>query len=128
LALAEKSLSFQAEVRNAHSQRTSQRAWAKVHKFDVEACRHRRIYNHSREALKHLAVFLEYLSSLHDITDDNIKMSGDVTIKMSGDVTEENRYGQRSDTLAWFWRFDNGLSGEEQTSPHMMECMSLTCR
>lgn len=120
LALGEKSLSFRAEVRNAHSQRTSQRAWAKVNKFDVEARRHRRIYNHSREALQRLAVFPEYLSSLHDITDDDMKMSRD--------VTEENRYGQRSDMLAWFWRFDNGLSDEEQTSPRMTECMLLTCR
>jgi hypothetical protein len=120
LALGEKSLSFRAEVRNAHSQKTSQRAWAKVHKFDAEARRHRKIYNHSRAALQRLSVSPEYLSSLHNITKDDMKMSGD--------VTEENRYGQRSDTLAWFWRFDNGLSGEDQSSPRMTECVSPPCR
>jgi hypothetical protein len=120
LALGEKSLSFRAEVRNAHSQKTSQRAWAKVHKFDAEARRHRKIYNHSRAALQRLSVSPEYLSSLHNITKDDMKMSGD--------VTEENRYGQRSDTLAWFWRFDNGISGEDQSSPRMTECVSPPCR
>jgi hypothetical protein len=44
-------------------------------------------------------------------------------MKMSGNVTEENRYGQRSDTLAWFWRPDDGLSGEDNLSPRMKECM-----
>jgi len=37
LALGEKSLCFRAEVRNANSQRTTNRAWDRVHKFDADA-------------------------------------------------------------------------------------------
>ena len=37
LALGEKSLCFRTEVHNANSQRTTHRAWDKVHKFDAEA-------------------------------------------------------------------------------------------
>lgn len=114
LALGEKSLSFRAEVRNASSQRTSQRAWANVHKFDEEARKHRKLYNHARAALGRLSVFPDYLATLHDITEQDMKMSGD--------VTEENRFGQRSETLAWFWRLSEGLSGEDQSSPRMREC------
>ncbi|KAJ7315613.1 hypothetical protein DFH08DRAFT_661636, partial [Mycena albidolilacea] len=29
-------------------------------------------------------------------------------LTMSGDLTEANRMGQRSSTLAWFWRLEDG--------------------
>jgi hypothetical protein len=96
LALGEKSLCFRADVRNANSQCTSQRAWDNIHKFDADARRHRNIYNHTRNALQRLPVEPEYLETLQDITENDMKMSRD--------VIEENRFGQRSDTLAWFWR------------------------
>ena len=43
-------------------------------------------------------------------------------MKMSADVTEENRFGQRSDMLAWFWQ--QGLNVEEEAVPsvRMQEC------
>jgi hypothetical protein len=105
LALGEKAMSFRADVRNASSQRTSQRAWANVHKHDTDARKHRKLYNHARAALIRLDCFPEFLATLHDISEQDMKMSGD--------ITEENRYGQRSDTLAWFWRLDDGLSDED---------------
>ena len=117
LALGEKAMSFRADVRNANSQRTSQRAWATVHKRDSDARKHRNIYNHARAALIRLDCFPDFLSTLHDITEQDMKMSGD--------LTEENRYGQRSDTMAWFWRLDNGLSDVDQLSPRMKECKFL---
>jgi len=61
-----------------------------------------------------LNIFPDFLATLHDITEGDMKMAGD--------LTEENRYGQRSDTLAWFWRLDDGLSGEGHLSPRMREC------
>lgn len=116
LALGEKSLSFRADVRNADSQRTSQRAWDNVHKHDADARKHRNMYSHARAALSRLGYFPEFLSTLHNITEQDMKLSGD--------VTEENRYGQRSDTLAWFWHLNDGLSAEDPLSPHMRECKS----
>lgn len=114
LALGEKSLCFWAEVHNANSQQTSQHAWANVHKYDAEARKHRKMYNHARATLTHLNLFPDFLVTLQDITKADMKMSGD--------VTEENRYGQHSDTLAWFWRLDDGLSSEDNLNPHMREC------
>lgn len=86
VALGEKSLCFRAEVRNADSQRTSQRSWANVHKFDADARKHRNMYLHARSALRRLPVDQDYLDTLKDITEADMKMSGD--------VTEENRFGQ----------------------------------
>lgn len=117
LALGEKAMSFQADVCNVKSQRTSLRAWATVHKRDSEARKHRNIYNHARAALIRLDCCPDFLSTLHNITEQDMKMSGD--------LTEENRYGQRLDTMVWFWRLDNGLSEVDQLSPRMKECELL---
>jgi len=42
-------------------------------------------------------------------------------LKMPGDIIEENRIGQRSDQLPWFWRLDGQLQGDE-LNPRMKEC------
>ena len=36
------------------------------------------------------------------------------------DITEENRFGQRSDVLPWFWRL--GGQNEDQHDTWMEEC------
>jgi len=119
LALREKSLCFRADVRNANSQRTTQRAWDNVHKFDSEARQHRSMYNHVRNAIRRLPVEVEYLGTLQDITESDMKMSGD--------MTEENRFGQRSETLAWFWRHGAGRDSDDIAGPRMHECKSNSC-
>jgi hypothetical protein len=115
LALGEKSLLFRSEVRNAKSQRTSQRAWGGVKKQDADARRHKRAYDRARKALIRLDVDRDYLSTLKDITSEDMKMAGD--------VTEENRIGQRSSTLAWFWRLGTDIAMDEtEVNPRMKEC------
>jgi hypothetical protein len=113
LALGEKSLCFRAEVRNANSQRTTLRAWDRVHKFDSDARRCRSTYRYARSALQHLQIEAEYLDTLQDITDDDMKVAGD--------LTDERRFGQRSDTLPWFWRIGNADGSD---GPRMEECTS----
>ena len=45
--------------------------------------------------MQHLAIDQGYLGMLHDITDDDLKVAGD--------LTDERRFGQWSDALPWFW-------------------------
>jgi hypothetical protein len=42
-------------------------------------------------------------------------------LKMPGDIVEANRFGQKSDKMAWFWRL--GSFHENETTPQMKECM-----
>jgi hypothetical protein len=72
-----------------------------------------REYNRARAALQRL-----------DAADSKFKEITKADLKMPSDVVEENRIGQRSDTLAWFWRLDNIVEGEEQ-STRMKECMQI---
>ena len=112
LALGEKSLCFRTQVRNANSQRTSHRAWDNVHKLDSEARKCQSTYRRARNALQHLPIDPEYLATLRDITDDDLKVAGD--------ITDERRFGQRSDTLPWFWRIGEASNSN---APQMQECM-----
>ena len=115
MALGEKSLLYRTDVRNNKSQRTSLRAWKNVNKQDAIARQHKRAYDRARKALIRLDIDREYLSTLFDITPEDMKMSGD--------VTEENRMGQRSSTLAWFWRLGSDSAMEEvEINPRMKEC------
>ena len=67
-------------------------------------------YRWARSALCKLGVVEPMF---HDITKEDLKMPGD--------IVEENRFGQQSDKLAWFWRLDFNVEGEEQ-SDRMKEC------
>ena len=111
LALSEKSLCFHTEVHNADSQWTTSRAWDNIHKLDTEARKSQSTYHQVQNALKRLDIEPEYLATLHDI--------GDKDLKVSGDLTDERRFGQQSDTLPWFW-----MTGEPvgTSGSRMQEC------
>ena len=113
LVLGEKSLCFRTEVRNADSQRTTNRAWDNVHKLDAEARRCRSTYRNARNALQRLSVDPEYLATLCDITDNDLKVAGD--------LTDPGRFGQRSETLPWFWRIGEVIN--DSNGPGIQECM-----
>ena len=95
LALGEKSLCFRMEVRNANSQRTTHQAWDNVHKLDAKARKCQPAYQQAWSALQHLDIDPKYQAMLYDITDDNLKVAGD--------ITDEQRFGQQLDALPWFW-------------------------
>ena len=111
LALVEKSLCFRNKVCNVDSQRTTQCSWANVHKMDSEAQRHRYLYEQAQGAQYWICSVADYLATLHNITNNDMKLAGD--------LTDEQRFGQRSDTLVWFWRMGYGL---DQSGPRMKEC------
>lgn len=116
LAFGEKSLCFRTEVQNANSQQTTHRAWDNIHKFDSEARKCWDTYRQARGALQRLSIDQEYMATLHDITDDDLKVARD--------LTDKRRVGQRSDAPPWFWRFGDEI---DTPSPRMQECTYLSC-
>ena len=44
-------------------------------------------------------------------------------LKVTGDIVEENRFGEHSDSLPWFWRLDKTELMED--SNVMQECESI---
>lgn len=119
MVLGEKSLMLRTSVRNAHSQKQVTRAWGDVNRLEAQVQRYCNAYERAWKALATLGVLD---SRYPEITRDDLKMPGD--------ITEENRIGQRSDSLAWFWRLGpNTTSGTElgalEDTPQMQECMFL---
>ena len=96
--LAEKSLRFRTEVKPAKSRKTMTRAWDSIHKANKQIRRAVQCYHLARTALMTLKVSSELLGQYKEIHKEDLKMSRD--------GIEENRVGQCSSELPWFWRLD----------------------
>ena len=101
--LAEKSLRFRTEVKPAKSQKTANKAWDSIHRADIQIKAAVRSYRLARNALEGLGARKQLLDQYQEIQKKDLKMSRD--------IVEENRVGQRSSELAWFWRLDQKLDG-----------------
>lgn len=110
--LAEKSLRFRTEVKPAKSQRTMTRAWDSIHRADKQIRAAVQSYRLARSALEALGVSSELLGQYKEIQKRDLKMSRD--------VVEENRIGQRSSELPWFWRLDR--KWDEDRGEFLKEC------
>jgi len=100
--LAEKSLRFRKEVRSAKSQKKMTRAWDSVHRMEDQIKQAVVTYRAARDAIEELGEAAD-LERFQKITKSDLKMSGD--------IVEENRVGQRSSVLPWFWRLDRKAKG-----------------
>ena len=109
--LAEKSMRFRVEVRSAKSQKKSTRAWDSIHRADKQIKQAVAIYRRARQAIGELggAASLERFQEINKSD-----------LKMSGDIIEENRVGQRSSILPWFWRLDRKV--KEHCGSYEKEC------
>lgn len=110
--LAEKSLRFRTEVKPAKGQKTTTRAWDSIHRADKQIRGAVRCYRLARNALEGLGASNELLSQYKEIQKKDLKMSRD--------VVEENRVGQRSSELPWFWRLDRKL--DKDRGEFLKEC------
>ena len=114
IALGEKSLLLRTDVRNNKAQKMVGRAWARVKKEDEKVQKYLRAYNRTREALSRLNPEHIMLQKFKAIRKDDLKMSGD--------IVEENRIGQRNDTLSWIWRIEGDMEVDDEGCPRMEEC------
>jgi hypothetical protein len=100
--LAEKSLRFRTEVRPAKSQKKMTRAWDSVHRVDDQIKQAVVTYRTARRAIGELGEAADL---------EKFKKISKSDLKMSGDIVEENRVGQKSSVLPWFWRLDRKVKG-----------------
>ena len=94
--LGNKMILFKTNVRNASSQRLQTRAWADVKKVDAKIKKITRSYHRARQAIIILTDDEKILHMYQVIKAEDLKVSGD--------VVEENRFGQRNEKIAWFWK------------------------
>jgi hypothetical protein len=104
LALGLKSALFRKTIRLPKSQKTKTRSRTAVRNIEAGVRLHVRRYNAARQALVSLGCSEQDLKEFQVIRKEDLKISRD--------ITEENRFGQRSDSIAWFWRVKGGSSND----------------
>lgn len=113
-SLAQVSLVFRTKVRESKSVYTRTRSWNEVQRSNLQVQQHVSRYRTARNALIQLRAPSEILDQFLEVRPEHMKMPGD--------IIEANRIGQRSDSLAWFWRLDADRSGTQEG--WMKECWS----
>ena len=116
--LAEKSLRFRTEVKPARGQKTMTRAWDSIHRADKQIRGAVRYYRLAKSALVRLGASSGLLSRYQEIQKKDLKMSRD--------IVEENRVGQRSSELPWFWRLDSKWDKDRGVFLKECKCHGLT--
>jgi len=111
IGLANKSLLLLTDVNQSTSTKQSTRAWASVRNSQSHILFHANGYQRAWQALKRVGT-PEDLIVYQKLEDKDL-----VVVK---DITMAKRFGQGSDSLAWFWRI--GPSEEALTGEWMEEC------
>jgi len=109
--LAEKSLRFRKQLRSAKGQKKTTRAWDSIHRMEDQIKQVVVTYRTARDAIQELGEATD-LERFQEIKKSDLKMSGD--------IVEENRVGQRSSILPWFWRLDRKV--KENCGEYEKEC------
>lgn len=111
MALAHKAILFRTNVRQAKSVSTKTKSRDDVRRSD--GCIQAQVanYNTARQALLQMNALKSHFREIK---------KGD--LKVSGDIFEENRIGQKKDTLAWFWMIGDSAE-HEKSDISMEECM-----
>lgn len=107
-------LTLLVQLRKARSNKQDTAARRDIKRAEDNVQRHFRAYRRARTALQRLKAPNEVINMYKPIFPDDLAVTAD--------VVEENRIGQRSHTLAWFWhiRAPNG----DQRDEWMEECES----
>jgi hypothetical protein len=111
IGLANKSLLLLTDVNKSTSTKQSTRAWSSVRNTQSQILFHARAYQRAWGALKSVGTPDDLLFY------QKLEEKDLVVVK---DITNAKRFGQGSETLAWFWRI--GPSKDSVTGEWMGEC------
>jgi hypothetical protein len=112
-ALGHKAIIYRQHFRSADSTWAGTRSKQEALRCQIKIDKCVRGYQRARDAMQRLGVDEETLTNVYQEIQPN-------QLTVNQEVTEENRHGQGSDRLAWFWRFNN--CGNTHEDPWMDEC------
>jgi hypothetical protein len=115
LALGHRAILYRTKLRHSKTTKGKTRAWGNIKAATIKVNKHVRAYRRARRALEHLGADDSTLAHFQKLETNDLKVNLD--------VTEENRVGQRNDTLPWFWRLDGQNADQHET--WMQECRAL---
>ncbi|KAG2111109.1 hypothetical protein DEU56DRAFT_762242 [Suillus clintonianus] len=108
LALGDKAVIYRQHFRSADSVWTGTRSKQEAQRCRIKIDKYVRSYQRARSAMERLGMDRESLETVYqEILAEQLSIDKE--------VTEENRFGQGSDKLAWFWRVNNGKQDQTDT-------------
>jgi hypothetical protein len=111
--LGHKSVLYRLNFRSSTSVRTDTRSKKDIRRVSLKISTDVRRYHRARKSLEQLQVAQDILQKFLPIKPDDLHITKD--------ITEENRFGQSSDVLPWFWRIGDTQSS---STPWNEECKS----
>jgi hypothetical protein len=118
LTLGHKAIIYRQHFRSADSVWTGTRSKQEAQRCRLKIDKFVRSYQRARGAMQRLGMDPEALNNIYQEI-----LPGQLSVDK--EVTEENRFGQGSDRLAWFWRVNNAQ--ESQKDAWMDECELRWC-
>lgn len=114
-ALGHKAIIYRQHFRSADSTWAGTRSKQEADRCRIKIDKCVRSYQRARNAMQRLGADEDTLKNVYQEIQPN-------QLSVDREVTEENRYGQGSDRLAWFWRVNSGRNSDEDA--WMDECKS----
>ncbi|KAG1838555.1 hypothetical protein F4604DRAFT_1572198 [Suillus subluteus] len=106
LALGQKAVIYRQYFRSADSVWTGTRSKQEAQRCSLKIEKLVRSYQRARSAMGRLGMDQQHLENIYqEILPEQLTVNKD--------VTEENRFGQGSDKLAWFWRVDGAHKSQQ---------------
>jgi hypothetical protein len=105
--LGHKSILYRMNFRSSTSVRTDTRSKQDIRRVVLKISRDVRSYHRARESLSRLEASQDILQKYQLIKPDELGVSKE--------ITEENRFGQGSHILPWFWRIGGNQPGPPGT-------------
>ncbi|KAI6169161.1 hypothetical protein EDD17DRAFT_1503089 [Pisolithus thermaeus] len=119
--LRNKAMLYQQNFRAANSTREGTRTKKEIQKVVARVNKHVRSYQRARQAFLRLDPDANMAERYQEILPEDFVVSKE--------VTEENRFGQGTSKLAWFWVMDGGMSQLNVEAGSLMEeCCGLSTR
>ncbi|KAG2035372.1 hypothetical protein BDR03DRAFT_868129 [Suillus americanus] len=105
-ALGHKAIIYRQHFRSADSTWTGTRSKQEALRCHIKIEKCVRRYQRARGSMQRLGADEDTLRTIYQDIQPH-------QLSVDKEVTEENRYGQGSDRLAWFWRVNNGHDSQE---------------
>ncbi|KAG1720661.1 uncharacterized protein EDB91DRAFT_1064768, partial [Suillus paluster] len=105
-ALGHKAIIYRQHFRSADSTWTGTRSKQEALRCRIKIEKCVRRYQRARGSMQRLGADEDTLRTIYQDIQPH-------QLSVDKEVTEENRYGQGSDRLAWFWRVNNGHDSQE---------------
>ena len=111
--LGHKAMLYRQNIRSSNSTRDGTRTQREIKKVVIQINKQVRSYHRARQAILELDPDISIRRKYQEVRPEDLAVSKE--------VTEENRFGQGTSKMAWFWLMDQKKNGNGEDKSHWMD-------